>query len=959
MNGRLLQLLRFEFAFGREAHFHFWHNPAAYAFLLARLNNPPRFPDGVHLVTPESGRVRYRPDEHYVLGIAVRPDASVKANVWRRMLAEPPSTRAGKARRAPFGRDLELVEASDVLTGQPWPRNGTPRWLTYDDLDACADMLDGRTELTIRFDTPLQIPRTPVAKKTHFMDDEVFDGAVLFDRIRQTIVGAFPDLDPGEPPAVEVLRHPLARADVRYPKKTLRGTIGRVDLACPDGLPLAWARALPLAGTLGVGVGPNMGQGRFTVVDHPLHPCWPPRPARTLLQRAAEPDRVEQAREGMAHAGRFPGVDGITRDAFAGDLQWHEETLRERLAAGAVEPSPLRGVVLERDNGALRGLAVPTMEDRYLQRAVVAELAPAIDALLADDSYAYRHGFSRRHAEFALRKARDEGYTHVLDADLRGFFDTVDWDLLETRLRALLRDDPITDVLMRWLKVPVHFADEQIERTGGLPQGAPISPMLANLYLDAFDRTMADRGWRVVRYADDFVVLCRSAEEVERARAAAEESLAALRLELAEDKTQPASFNQGFRFLGYLFCGSVVLDSPNRSRHTTRVDDGAWQSAHEIIPADARGWLADWMNTFARASGDTPGPAVDGGMPGEPRWQKPLRRPRGVERPVYVTDGRLRVAADRKGITLWRGEQAIERVGWSRISELVLMGVHRVSSGVYQQAMHHRVPIAHYRRDGTPAGLVLPDRVRSPSPTAIAQWKWSESGPAPLAVARSLIEAKIHNLRLLARHQRGYTQGLRDTLAEMARAARRADSITRLRGLEGRAAWAWFDHWPEWVEAEGFGFPGRSGRGARDPLNALLNLLYTQLFRLSWLAALTAGLDPYLGVLHDGKGRYAALAADLQEPFRVLADRYALELVHRRMLTVQDFALHEKQQPPCRLRPDALRRVLSGWEDRLRREVEFGGRTRTYRQHILDQAERLAAVVEGERSDIQAFRLKW
>lgn len=119
------------------------------------------------------------------------------------------------------------------------------------------------------------------------------------------------------------------------------------------------------------------------------------------------------------------------------------------------------------------------------------------------------------------------------------------------------------------------------------------------------------------------------------------------------------------------------------------------------------------------------------------------------------------------------------------------------------------------------------------------------------------------------------------------------------------------------------------------------------------------GLDPYLGVLHEGQDRYAALAADLQEPFRFLCDRLVLDLFHRRRLTVADFVRQEKPEPMTRLKPDALKLVLGEWERRLEVRVKATGGTHSYRGHIAAQAARFAEVVRGERQDIGAFRLKW
>src|SRR5690606_20139801 len=156
----------------------------------------------------------------------------------------------------------------------------------------------------------------------------------------------------------------------------------------------------------------------------------------------------------------------------------------------------------------------------------------------------------------------------------------------------------IVDVLLAWVKAPVEFGGRTIERISGLPQGAVIAPLLANLYLDSFDEAIRARGYRMVRYADDFVILCRSAEDVAAARAAVTDELEKLRLELSGAKTASASFAAGFRFLGYLFCRSLVLDSPSaRPRLTAPGGEIDWDELIEIRPSDATGWLRSMLDS--------------------------------------------------------------------------------------------------------------------------------------------------------------------------------------------------------------------------------------------------------------------------------------------------------------------------------------------------------------------------
>ncbi len=809
----------------------------------------------------------------------------------------------------------------------------------------------GARDVTIHFHSPLLILRTPVSRKDTLIDGEVFDVGRFFAAVARTMEAWFPELLPDEPAEVAVAENHLVRADVAYPKKRLLGACGRVVLRWRRGVSAAWAQCLVLAGILGVGKATAMGQGRFRI-DYATVPRWPPAAAETLMARAAAPGNLSHAREALRDAGPAPGVDGVGREEFLEALTLRVPLLRDQLRGGEVTARSLRGVLLTKPSGGLRGLTIPTMEDRFLQRACTQELYPAVDQLLEDESFGYRRGLSRRHARRSVDRARDEGFVHVLDADIRSFFDSVHWGQLHDRLSAWFGEDPIVAQLMAWVRAPVEYAGRTIARVAGLPQGAVMSPMLANLYLDAFDEAMKQRGFRLVRYGDDFVVMCRAADDVARARDAAREELERLALSLHEEKTKEASFEKSFDFLGYLFCRSLIVEQRSDRKQVRVVAEESWEAdpaAPEVLGThEVSGWLRG-LELPARAGSESEAPTE--------RWSPPLASGSRLRRPVYVVSRGVRLTGGKQVLRIYDGDDLRDEIPWNRISEISVIGGRQVASSVYQRAMRHRVPVAFYNHAGKPLGMVLPDRVRTPSPTAKAQWEWGRIEERRLRVARSLVEAKIHNHRLLVRYQKGDWSTLRDELARHAKRATRASSVSNLRGIEGQAANAYFHAWPQWVgDLE---FPGRSGRGATDPVNAVLNLLYTQLFRQCWLAAIGAGLDAWEGVYHIGRGRYAALAADLQEPFRVLCDRLVLRLIHQGVLTQDSFTRHEKRTPEVRLTPDALRRVINDWESRLTAKVGAAGINATYGEHIHKQADRLAAHIRGETDTFLPFRLKW
>jgi group II intron reverse transcriptase/maturase/CRISPR-associated endonuclease Cas1 len=946
-----MNLLTIEVRLDRGANLHFFHGPALYAWLLDRLGNPAQFPAEVRLWSAECGRVTYAPGDSYRFGLALleRPGAMT----WLQLLEalrRPPRTEFGRTQGAPFGSGTHIVAVRDAWTGMLVHPAAPPTSLEPTAVVRSATPLVGTSAVRVILASPLRILRTPVDSKDFVMDGQVFDAAAFLDRCSRAVAE---HLGSGWPavvwPSVKVSENAVIRADASYTRKRIAAAKGRLQLEFAQPLTVEHAQTLVMAGLLGIGQASNMGLGRFTVGDQDLSPFWPPAPMTTLAARATTAVNFERARQGLIRAGETPGVDDVGKDAFLDVLTWRQPQLVEQLATGAIEAQPLRGIVLQRADGKMRGLAVPTMQDRFLQRAVVEEIGPAVEQLLEDSSFAYRRGLSRRSAELAVRKAHDDGFRHVAEADIRSFFDEVDWQRLRVRLEAYFGTDPMVDALMAWVQAPVEYAQRQIVRSKGLPQGAVISPILANLYLDGFDEAMVERGYRLVRYADDFVLLCRRPEDATAALEATQQELQRLGLRMASEKSKVAGFEQGFRFLGYLFCKTMVLDVGGARKHlsSVKVNEAEWADAlPELIdPAALPGWLA--------------GAAVGQGEESEaPKFTGPLQPVSPQRKPVYVVSSDLFLTGTRRGLRLWRDRAVVGEVAWEQMSELAVLGGHRLATSVFQHALRERIPVTLYTRQGEPVGVVLPEGVRSPSERALQQHRWAAQPGAALAAARSLVEAKIHNLRLLARRQEGDCDQLIQRLEEAGQAALRADSTERLRGLEGRAAHDWFGAWPAWLPPE-FRFEGRSGRGATDPINAVLNLLYTQLFRQCWQAALAAGLDPYLGLLHVPSRRYAALAADLQEPFRFLVDRLVLDLARRHRLQVSDFQYSEKATPNLRIGEPALKLILGEWEARLDGEVEVEAVRTTYRQHLRDQAGRLAQLIDGERADLRAFRLKW
>jgi len=263
-------------------------------------------------------------------------------------------------------------------------------------------------------------------------------------------------------------------------------------------------------------------------------------------------DRMHRAFRAVKRNRGVAGVDKVSIRAFEANLDDNLAALMFDLKHGRYRATPLRRAYIPKGEGKLRPLGIPTVRDRVAQEVVRSILEPIFEPHFSEFSFGFRPRRNAHQALEALRAAHADGFKWVVDADIQAFFDNIPHDLILNRVAERVADGNILRLIREFLSAGVLEGAEFRPSTSGTPQGGVISPLLANIVLDLLDQRLTQSGLRFVRYADDFVVLCRSHTLAKQALAFVDTVLREeLGLSLSPDKTKVTSFLEGFDFLGF------------------------------------------------------------------------------------------------------------------------------------------------------------------------------------------------------------------------------------------------------------------------------------------------------------------------------------------------------------------------------------------------------------------------
>jgi group II intron reverse transcriptase/maturase/CRISPR-associated endonuclease Cas1 len=591
------------------------------------------------------------------------------------------------------------------------------------------------------------------------------------------------------------------------------------------------------------------GQGYYRVHAKSL-PYFDARFPDIKVLRSCLRDTLEQndrAREKLAREETYPLDENKLTESLFVEMQKADYA-----------PSPSRAFKIPRDVGTDRLVEQMSVKDMVVARYVLRVLSPVFDRLFEEESIGFRKGLSRQKAVELVNSALAAGYQGVIETDIEDFFPSVDLDLLDRLLDDAIpaSDVRFKSVLKAVIRSGFLLNGKVNERQRGLALGNPLSPILANLYLDSFDERVKALDLRLVRYADDFVVFCRTPQEAEKVLETAASFLSDLGLRLKKDKTALKSVEDGFQFLGMTFDGARGLVEPDEDL-------------------------------------------------------------RLLKKPLYITEPYAFLALNGDALDIRKDQKTVESIPLRRVGEIMVMENAVFSTALLRRCIDLGIPLTVALNTGYFITTIKPDSKRYYSISSIHGQKYRAlTDTEILFLSKSIVVAKLANYRVLFKHK--YRPGSNVILKNLTEYITRAEHTTdmnELRGIEGWAARRVFEALNGLIDDPAFHLRERR-RIRPDRINSLLNFGYYLLFSRINATIRASGLNPYLGFLHAPEDDYESLVSDLVELFRARVDRFILKLINLRIIGTGDFSESDRG---FYLTRQGVHKYISRYETEMRR----------------------------------------
>ncbi|MFZ1977086.1 MAG: CRISPR-associated endonuclease Cas1 [Bacteroidota bacterium] len=509
----------------------------------------------------------------------------------------------------------------------------------------------------------------------------------------------------------------------------------------------------------------------------------------------------------------------------------YAETLCTALAQETYLSSPNTAFTVRKKDGTNRLIESLHAQDLIVHQYVFKTIAETLDRFFEEGSIGFRKGISRQKAVEMVQSALAEGYTYVIESDIEDFFPSVELDVLEGLLEnSLPEEDRLLKNLLKKLIHTGYVLDGSfVERNKGLAQGSPLSPLLANLYLDSFDEQAEQWNVKMIRYADDFIILTKTKEDATEVLSKTEVSLSKLGLKIKKKKTSIVAIKDGFQFLGIKFAGSEAAIEPEEN----------------------------------------------------------LRK---FRKPLYITEPFLFLSLNGEALDIRRQGKVIETIPVRRISEIIVMEKASFSTALMRKCTEENIPLTVTLNSGYYITTVKPDSKRYYDISFRHGQKYSSLTETEiLSFAKEFAAAKIKNYVALFRQkfkkgQYRFLNQLEGTAKDIYAAA----TVNEVRGYEGIAAKNIYKNMNDLIDNPSFHIKKRDRKNP-DRINSLINFGHYLMFSRINATVRAMGLNPYLGFLHAPADDYESFVCDVQELFRARIDRFLIRIINLKVIAEQDF----------------------------------------------------------------------
>jgi CRISP-associated protein Cas1 len=623
------------------------------------------------------------------------------------------------------------------------------------------------------------------------------------------------------------------------------------------------------------------------------------------------------------------GVDGITLDLFAGVAQEQIEQMHGQLRHEVYEASPAKGFFIPKKDGAQRLIGLSTVRDRILQRYLLQSIYPRLEAAFTDSAFAYRPGLSIYGAVDRVMARYGKQPSWVIKADIQQFFDNLSWGVLLGQLERLKIAPAQVRLIEQQLKAGMVLQGQFYRPNKGVLQGGILSGALANLYLSEFDRLCLEADIPLVRYGDDFVAVCHSYLQANRALVMMHDWLEDIYLTLNPHKTRIIAPGEEFTFVGHAFKAQQVIAPERKWAHKKQ----AQKQAPVYGPPKACSIIKRPKHKTKKSTDEY--------------WRDGMTT-------LYVTEQGAYLRVQHQQFQVFYERDLRCSIPANQITHVVLFGACNVSHGAVRLALQRRIPLLYLSDKGRYFGR-LETTGQAKIDYLVAQVAKSQDQDFIRQQAMNVIVGKLHNSRklLMRLNRRRSTELATKAIKEIAVLIKKvtaAETVESMLGYEGQGASLYFRAYGSLLKGP-FAFDKRTRRPPTDPVNSLLSLGYTLLSQNVHAMTEAAGLHTHFGNLHVPQPNRPSLVCDLVEEFRAMAvDSLVAYLINSNIYTPEDFT------PPdgrggVYLHPDGLKRFLKHWEEKLQSETvhPHTGYKVSLRRCFELQVWEYAACITGER----------